>query len=262
MERREKRALAFLLAASLLCLALVGLAAGDPPAERAEALFRAGREEFDRAAAELLAGNGPAELPRGVTEVTLYPAGEGRVQTVEFLCGGRALRDYRLKNHVIQEAGAALSVKEADVPLGIRRLKGELAGAGAALRERSRLLTEMYAKELLAGTPEKNGGRTIVTCQPDLDAKEAKMLLNLLVQVPGTAAVILYPVPGEKEGQPGRLCYLLGRAPDSTADCKYLCDALNGLYNGKGGGRGDFAQGSGKLEPSWQETAAALYKLI
>ena len=68
MERREKRALAFLLAASLLCLALVGLAAGDPPAERAEALFRAGREEFDRAAAELLAGNGPAELPRGVTE--------------------------------------------------------------------------------------------------------------------------------------------------------------------------------------------------
>ena len=181
---------------------------------------------------------------------------------VEFLCGGRALRDYRLKNHVIQEAGAALSVKEADVPLGIRRLKGELAGAGAALRERSRLLTEMYAKELLAGTPEKNGGRTIVTCQPDLDAKEAKMLLNLLVQVPGTAAVILYPVPGEKEGQPGRLCYLLGRAPDSTADCKYLCDALNGLYNGKGGGRGDFAQGSGKLEPSWQETAAALYKLI
>lgn len=79
MERREKRALAFLLAASLLCLALVGLAAGDPPAERAEALFRAGREEFDRAA---------AELPRGVTEVTLYPAGEGRVQTVEFLCGG------------------------------------------------------------------------------------------------------------------------------------------------------------------------------
>ena len=41
-----------------------------------------------RAAAELLAGNGPAELPRGVTEVTLYPAGEGRVQTVEFLCGG------------------------------------------------------------------------------------------------------------------------------------------------------------------------------
>ena len=88
MERREKRALAFLLAASLLCLALGGLAAGDPPAERAEALFRAGREEFDRAAAELLAGNGPAELPRGVTEVTLYPAGEGRVQTVEFLCGG------------------------------------------------------------------------------------------------------------------------------------------------------------------------------
>ena len=48
MERREKRALAFLLAASLLCLALVGLAAGDPPAERAEALFPAGRSSTGR----------------------------------------------------------------------------------------------------------------------------------------------------------------------------------------------------------------------
>ena len=42
---------------------LVGLAAGDPPAERAEALFRAGREEFDRAAAELLAGMGRRSCP-------------------------------------------------------------------------------------------------------------------------------------------------------------------------------------------------------
>ena len=63
MERREKRALAFLLAASLLCLALVGLAAGDPPAERAEALFQAGREEFDRAAEELLAEEKPSTCP-------------------------------------------------------------------------------------------------------------------------------------------------------------------------------------------------------
>lgn len=65
-----------------------GLAAGTLRAERRRPSSGAGREEFDRAAAELLAGNGPAELPRGVTEVTLYPAGEGRVQTVEFLCGG------------------------------------------------------------------------------------------------------------------------------------------------------------------------------
>jgi alanyl-tRNA synthetase len=197
----------------------------------------------------------------GIIKITRLERSKGGSR-VEFLCGGRALRDYQLKNQAIQEAGAALSVKEGDVPLGIRRLKGEIAGLGATLRERSRLLTEIYAKELLDGTPEKNGGRVIVTCQPDLDAKEAKMLLNLLVQAPRTAAVILYPVPGEKDGQPGRLCYLLGRAPDSTADCKYLCDALNGLYNGKGGGRGDFAQGSGKLEPSWQETATALYKVI
>lgn len=78
MERREKRALAFLLAASLLCLALVGLARRGPSGGTGRRPSSGpGREEFDRAAAELLAGNGPAELPRGVTEVTLYPAGGG-----------------------------------------------------------------------------------------------------------------------------------------------------------------------------------------
>ena len=60
MERREKRALAFLLAASLLCLALVGLAAGDPPAERAEALFQALERSTRRTEGP---GEGAREVP-------------------------------------------------------------------------------------------------------------------------------------------------------------------------------------------------------
>ena len=174
---------------------------------------------------------------------------------VEFLCGGRALRDYRRKNAAIQEAGASLSVKEGEVPEAIRRLKGELASQGAALRERSRLLTELYAASLLASAPEKDGEKRILTCQPRLDAREAKLLLNRLIEAPRTAAVILYPAG---EGENARVCYLLGRSPGSAADCRYLCDLLNGLYNGKGGGKPDFAQGSGKLLPGWEETAGAL----
>ena len=195
----------------------------------------------------------------GLIKVTRLERNKGGTR-VEFLCGARALRDYRLKNRVAQEAGAALSVKEGEVPQGIRRLKGEIAGLGAALRERSRLLTDIYARELLASAQEKNGERVILTCQPDLDAKEARLLLNRLIEAPRTAAVILYPVPGE--GDAGRICYLLGRSPDSTADCKYLCDLLNGLYNGKGGGKPAFAQGSGRLLPNWQETAGGLEKIL
>lgn len=181
---------------------------------------------------------------------------------VQFLCGGRALSDYRLKNRVALEAGAALSVKEGEVPDGIRRLKGELAAQGAALREKGRLLTEVYARDLLATGGEKGRmGRVIVTCQPDLDAKEAKLLLNALTAAPGTGAVVIYPVPG-KAGAEGRVCYLAGRAPDSLADCKYLCDVLNGLYNGKGGGKAAFAQGSGRLAPDWETAAGTLRQML
>ena len=160
------------------------------------------------------------------------------------------------------EAGAALSVKEEESPEGIRRLTGEIAAQGAALREKGRMLTGFIAQELLANLPA--GGRmgaVVLTCQPDLDAKEAKLLLNRLVETPKTAAVILYQTPG-KEGGEGRVCYLLGKAADSPADCKYLCEILNGLYNGKGGGKANFAQGSGKLLPNWQETAEALRKML
>ena len=181
---------------------------------------------------------------------------------VQFLCGGRALADYRLKNRVVQEAGAALSVKEGEVADGVRRLKGELAAQGAALREKGRLLTALYARDLLADSGEGGRmGRVIVTCQPDLDAKEAKMLLNALTEAPGTAGVVIYPVPG-KDGAEGRVCYLAGKAADSPADCKYLCDVLNGLYNGKGGGKAAFAQGSGRLAGDWQAAAGTLRQML
>ena len=181
---------------------------------------------------------------------------------VVFLCGGRALRDYREKNRVTMEAGAALSVKENSIPDGIRRLKGEIASLGAALREKGKLLTELYARDLLAEpTEEGRLGRVIVTCQPDLDSKEAKLLLAKLIEAPKTAAVVLWPVPG-KDGEEGRLCYLAGKAPDSPADCTYLCELLNSLYNGKGGGKTGFAQGSGKLRPDWRETAEGLKRML
>lgn len=183
---------------------------------------------------------------------------------VVFLCGRRALLDYRAKNRVVLEAGAALSVKEGDIPEGIRRMKGEIAAQGAALREKGRLLTDLYAKELLAGAPAEGGGRqgrVILSCQPELDGKEAKLLLNRLTEAAGTAAVVIYRTGG-REGEDGRVCYLVGRSADSPADCKYLCDLLNGLYNGKGGGKAGFAQGSGRLLPDWQETAEALRRML
>lgn len=181
---------------------------------------------------------------------------------VSFLCGGRALADYRMKHQAVKEAGAALSVKESDVPDGVRRLKGELSAQGAALRERGRLLTGLYARDLLADSNSAGRmGRVIVTCQPDLDAKEAKMLLSELTAVSGVAAAVIYRTAG-KDGGEGRVCYLLGKAADSPADCKYLCDILNGLYNGKGGGKSDFSQGSGKLTADWQSGAEALKKMV
>ena len=105
MERREKRALAFLLAASLLCLALVGLSAGDPPAEREEALFQAGREEFDRAYAERLAAGAAASARQtviltgvgfepGKTGFLLWKDGESSYYAHEkSACGGYGTGD-------------------------------------------------------------------------------------------------------------------------------------------------------------------------
>ncbi len=174
---------------------------------------------------------------------------------LEFVCGGRALRDYQAKHRQITAIGADLSTKEEGIFAAVRNLKEEAAQLRSQLRARSAQLMAARAREILDASAATKDIRVLCTVQEDIDAKEAKMLLTSLLEAgEKTTAAVIY-ADGERVG------YLLG-STQGGLDCRNLCQAANGLWGGKGGGSATFAQGSGKRSPGWKEAADSLTRLM
>ena len=166
---------------------------------------------------------------------------------LSFLCGRWALEDATAKNKLALELGAAFSAKAEELPQRVAKLKSDLTESSARLRRRTAQLWEVTARELLAAAPDGY----ICTCLEDCTAADAKALLQQLTASPRATAVVLC-----HEGD--RVNYLVGCGAESRADCGFLCQLANGLFNGKGGGKGSFAQGSGSYTKDWRERAEQL----
>ncbi len=172
---------------------------------------------------------------------------------IEFICGGRAIEDYRSKHRQISALGAALSTKDEGILAAVSNLREEAASLRGQLRARSALLMAARAKELLADHAAQGNYPAVATAQNDIGAQEAKQLLTELLKTENMTAAVVY-ADGERVG------YLIGSS--GKGDCKNLCQVANGLFGGKGGGSATFAQGSGKLSAGWQESVALLEKAI
>lgn len=167
---------------------------------------------------------------------------------LSFLCGGRALADYGRKHRITQEAGTLFSAQEEGILPAIHRLREESAATGARLRQATQRVMDYRAGELLATAQARGNQRALVAIEENCPPKEARVLLNKLLETPSLAVCLV----SEWEGQLG---YLVGRSPGSPADCRFLCDLLGGLLGGRGGGKESFSQGSAKSAPGWQEAA-------
>ncbi|MEG0943709.1 MAG: alanyl-tRNA editing protein [Angelakisella sp.] len=165
-----------------------------------------------------------------------------------FLCGRWALADFRRKNSLILEAGAILSAKPEAVPDGIRKLREDSSLMGARLRTKTAALWDCRVQELTAAAGDSG---CICTTVEDCTPAEAKLLLQKLTENPKMTAVVVYACDD-------RVNYLIGKGEKGKGDCGFLCQIANGLFNGKGGGKGSFAQGGGSLTKDWKDRAQQL----
>jgi alanyl-tRNA synthetase len=89
---------------------------------------------------------------------------------IEFVCGGRALQDYRAKNEAILRLPADLSVGYWELDQAVARLRDELKDSQSALKRASASLLESEAPALLASATMHDGMRVVVRAFEGRDA--------------------------------------------------------------------------------------------
>jgi len=173
---------------------------------------------------------------------------------IEAACGERALQALRRDHEVVASLMGLLSTGEEDIVPAVERLKDDLRESGVKLgRTTARLMDYLAAETLAAGT-EKNG--VTVLCVPlEGGQQEAKQLMNRLLSGEGRLAAVLWP-----DGE--RLGYMTARSAGVKLSCREVSALINALFNGKGGGRDDLCQGSGKLTRDWKDLTGLLQESI
>ena len=161
----------------------------------------------------------------------------GQEVRVEFVCGWRAVRDYRWKTASVNALAQALSVKDRELADAVRRTLDECAGDR---RELHRLKEEMLAVEAeryLATSPLWNDVRLVVRSFESRDPLEVRGLALCLSRA--QKAVALFGAGGTQ----ARLFF--ARSEDVQADMAALLRKTCQAFGGSGGGQPHLAQGGG-----------------
>ena len=161
----------------------------------------------------------------------------GETTRIEFICGGRALEDYRRKHAVLARLGTMLSVGWWELPEAVERLLAEGKQLRLDLRRNRQRLLAAEAEELAAAAVAADGHRVVWRVFHRRTMDELRRLAKELIARPGLV-VMLAGVGDERTN----LCF--ARSADVERDMAALMRRVCEALGGKGGGRPDFAQGS------------------
>ncbi len=184
----------------------------------------------------------------GLLKIIKTEKHRGRTR-LEFLCGGRALRDYQAKHRVSARLAADLDCRFAETPELVAKLRADLKAAQSALKAAREQLVEFEADRLLAGADRSRGWALIQAAYETRDPAELKLLASRLTAGPGVVALI---------GSAGEKSHIVfARSADLPHDMGTLLREIAASRGGRGGGQPNFAQGGG-MPASLDALAAAL----
>jgi alanyl-tRNA synthetase len=161
-----------------------------------------------------------------------------RMTRVQFVCGVRALCNYRAANRTATGVARRLSVGRDEALEAVARLLEEhkkLERRARALVERA---TQAEAQELLAATPGTLTPRVITRIFDDRDFDDVKLLAHRLVADRGVLALL-----ATRTHDLVRL--VCARSADVPVAANTLLQPVCEQLGGRSGGKPEFAQGSG-----------------
>src|SRR5262245_33675009 len=170
-----------------------------------------------------------------------------KLTRVEFVCGSRALADYRLAHHTAFSMARLFSVDRESVPESIARTIAENKSLKRRVRELLEIAVEGEATKLLSQAEHRSSFKLVTGVFEGRDADELRLLAQTIVRTEPSVALL-----GAKDAGMARLVFARSESLDATAPTspgslkmgELLSEACS-LLGGRGGGKGELAQGGG-----------------
>jgi alanyl-tRNA synthetase len=156
---------------------------------------------------------------------------------VEFVCGGRALRAYRLLRDSVAESVQKLSVAAHELPASIERLQSESKDLRRQLKDMQSRLASFEAEALASRAEAQGAVNLVVDALEGWDQNALKTIAAAIVTRPAYVAILF--------GAPPPASVVIARSADARVNAADLLKQLTVKFGGKGGGRPELAQGGG-----------------
>lgn len=148
---------------------------------------------------------------------------------ISFLCGFRALEEYRKKASIISELSGSLSTNQDNLLEYVNKLKTQVQTLKTQLSNTKQTLMESKIAEIPADQKD------VIFFEKDIDVPVMRSVVNKLVeQHEGICGVF---VGSDEDGYN----YIIG---SKTVDCREVATKLREELNARGGGKSQMIQGS------------------
>jgi len=161
-----------------------------------------------------------------------------KMTRVHFLCGARALNDYRRASRTADAIARKFSVGREEIESSVARLFDENKRLLRRSRELAQIAAIVEAHELIESAEPVEGVRIVSKVFEDRDIEELNLLAHRLVDGDNVVALL-----AAKENETARLVF--ARSANLSADMNALMRAACERLGGRGGGKPDFAHGGG-----------------
>jgi alanyl-tRNA synthetase len=175
-----------------------------------------------------------------------------KMTRVEFVCGGRALKDYRLANRSAVSVARMFSTDRDSAPELVKRALEENKSLKKRTRELAELAVIPEAAGLLEGSATTGGLKVVEAIFEDRDAEELRLLASKIVRLEPSIAIL-----GSRGKDSARLVF--ARSENLAQNMGELLSTACQMLGGRGGGRPELAQGGGpaveRLEDAIRQAA-------
>jgi alanyl-tRNA synthetase len=161
-----------------------------------------------------------------------------KMTRVEFVCGSRALNEYRLANDAALAVARLFSADRDSSPELVARAIQENKALKRRVRELLELATRAEAAEMLKEAPSLRGFKLVQAVFEGRDVEEIRMLAHKIIQQEASVALL-----ATRDAQSARLVFARSESAQHNMG-ELLAEACETL-GGRGGGKPDLAQGGG-----------------